>query len=125
MRKLLPEFLARFREPKIEARQLVGVWRLKTVAGKHPSAFSIKSHQLEFAPEGMWSFVTVMTGHLEGVTVKGSGEWRIVGDELRYTVLDETRSASAQIEDGMLILTPDIAIAPAENVTVTAAYVLD
>ncbi|GAC1399611.1 MAG: hypothetical protein NVSMB56_14620 [Pyrinomonadaceae bacterium] len=120
------EFVARIRGQRtIKPRQIVGVWRLKSVNGKHPSAVYIKSHQLQVSPEGTWAFITKLDGHFEGITIKGSGDWKLKHGQLSYRVLNEKRTSAIELHENMLTLSPDISIVSNGKTPIPATYVLD
>lgn len=109
----------------IKAQQIVGVWRLKSVDGKHPSAAHIKSHQLQLSHEGTWAFITILNGHFDGIIIKGSGDWKIKRGRLIYKILNERRKSKIKLHENTLTLLPDIAIASDGKTPTPATYVLD
>ena len=93
-------------------KEIVGAWNLKTVSGGAPSKINIKSLQAEFSADGKWSYSVSMTGQYEGMELKGSGTYKLSGNELEYTAGENNGKSQVQIKNGLLVFSPDPVVKP-------------
>ncbi len=95
------------RSEAVGPKELEGTWILETVAGKPPGLVNIKTWRITFSANQQWTYGGEMDGPFGGVSVNGSGSWKIVSDELDYTAGDNKGRSKLTIGKGILTLTPD------------------
>lgn len=84
-----------------------GSWKLsKTSMGK-ASVLSIEEYIAIFNKDGTWTYSAKMIGNFKGMEMSGSGEWKVNGNNLEYTVGDKQGKSKIEITDSVLTLSPD------------------
>jgi hypothetical protein len=59
------------------SEDLAGKWRLVRVDGQPPTAFGLKSLQIDIAADGTWTSQIAMEGQFAGMSMKGGGKWSL------------------------------------------------
>ena len=84
----------------VQARDLVGTWRLVRAGGQPPSALNIKSLQIAISADGLWASEIEMTGEFAGMNMKGGGKWSLANDTVSYTSGANSGKSKARLESG-------------------------
>jgi len=103
----------------IEPKQLIGVWKLKTVGGKDLAAINLQSYRVEFLENGEWKYSAAMAGSLSGMKMQGSGTWNIQSGNFDYTAEQNKGQSKITIQGNILTLSPDPVVLDPKNKAVT------
>jgi hypothetical protein len=77
-----------WKDQPIDAKQLVGRWKLESIARREPADFKVKEWTIEFTDDGCWRAVGLVIGPWESLQLKSSATWRAQGDQIFFTIND-------------------------------------
>jgi len=103
----------------IEPKQMIGVWKLKTVGGKDLAAINLQSYRVEFLENGEWTYSGAMAGPLSGMEMRGSGTWNIQSGNFSYTAEQSKGQSNITLQGNILTFSPDPVVLDPKNKTVT------
>lgn len=92
--------------------KIEGRWTLKSVSKESPDKININSWQIEFFPDGKWSYSGSMSGQFEGMELKGSGKYKISDNKIEYTAGENKGISEFEIKNDEITLNPDPIVKP-------------
>jgi len=101
---------------------LYGDWQLTTANGGEPSALNIGEYIATFSDDGTWQYRSNMVGTYAGMTLEGSGDWKLDGKVLHYTAGDNSGTCNVSLSNGALAFSEDPVLVDTQQNPIPTEY---
>jgi hypothetical protein len=101
-----------WKDEPIDAKQLVGRWKLERIARREPADFKVKEWTIEFTDDGRWRAVGLVIGPWESLQLESSATWRAEGNRIFFRMNDSETECGVKFDHEKLLLFDDPAITP-------------